>query len=109
VTAARTTAAPTRTCVGCARRDAQSAMIRLRSGVGGSVVAGGRVGSGRSAYVHAYADCIAGLMRSKGLGKSLRTTIAKEARQELMRALEAGLASGGLTKRQIGQGAGIEA
>lgn len=107
--ATRTTAAPTRTCVGCMKRDAQSAMVRLRAGAGGAVVQGGRVGSGRSAYVHAHADCIAGLVRSKGLGKSLRTTIAKDARQELTRELEAGLASGGLTKRRIEQGAGTRA
>jgi len=87
---------PTRTCVGCGTRDAQSVMIRLRRGAAGAVVADAGLRNGRSAYVHAQGECIRGLVRSKGLGKSLRTTVAKEARMELMQVLDAQWSSGTL-------------
>ena len=88
------TTAPTRTCVGCGRRDAQRAMLRLRRDGGAAVVADACCRTGRSAYVHARPECVRGLMRSKGLGRSLRTTVAREARLELVKALEGRLASG---------------
>ena len=90
------TAAPTRTCVGCGKRDAQPVLIRLRRAAGGGVVADQGLRSGRSAYVHARRECIHGLLRSKGLGKSLRTTVAKEARVELMQVLDGQFSSGAL-------------
>ncbi|MFN2425713.1 MAG: YlxR family protein [Candidatus Binatia bacterium] len=85
---------PTRTCVGCGSRDEQSRLLRLRRTSGGAVVADPSIRRGRSAYVHARPECIRGLVRSKGLGKSLRTTVAKDARVELMQVLDAQLSSG---------------
>jgi uncharacterized protein len=90
----RVSDSPTRTCVGCGRRDSQSAMLRLRRDGEGRIVAAGLIRSGRSAYVHAAGPCVQGLVRSKVLGKSLRQTIAKEARVALVASLEAQLAAG---------------
>jgi len=97
----RRTTGPTRTCVGCGTRDAQSAMIRLRRAPAGAVVADPGLRDGRSAYVHASGECVRGLVRSKGLGKSLRTTVAKEARVELMQVLDAQLSSGTLVVNTV--------
>jgi predicted RNA-binding protein YlxR (DUF448 family) len=87
-------ASPTRTCVGCGRRDRQSGMLRLKHDGQGRVVIARTVREGRSAYVHAAADCVRGLVRSKGLTKSLRQTIAKESRLALIASLETELAAG---------------
>ena len=103
------TTAPTRTCVGCGSRDEQPVMIRLRRGASGGVVADGSVRVGRSAYVHARSECIHGLVRSKGLGKSLRTTVPREARMELMQVLDGRLSSGALVAPHRQQGARTEA
>jgi uncharacterized protein len=94
VTKRQRTTGPTRTCVGCGSRDAQASMVRLRRGAAGSVVVDSTVQHGRGAYVHAQSDCIRGLVRSKVIGKSLRTTVAKEARMELMQVLDAQLSLG---------------
>jgi predicted RNA-binding protein YlxR (DUF448 family) len=83
-------------------------MIRLRRGIGGVVVDRGH-GVGRSAYVHARPECIRGLVRSKGLGKSLRTTVAKDSRVELMQVLDAQLSSGTLVAPRTDAGARIGA
>ena len=106
MSATRTRTEPTRTCVGCGARDAQSAMVRLRRGPDGIVVATPSGGCGRSAYVHPGAACIAGLARSKGMGRSLRITVAKETRLDLMRILDERLAAGGWTTEQAGHNAG---
>ena len=105
--AARNTTPPTRTCVGCATRDAQAAMLRLRRAASGSVVADPLPRSGRSAYVHARPACVGALVRSKGLGKSLRATITKEARLELARALEARLAAEAPAERKACDGVAL--
>jgi len=97
---------PTRTCVGCGARDAQAAMVRLRRGPDGIAIAAPRGGTGRSAYVHAGAACIGGLARSKGFGRSLRVTVTKETRLDLMRILDERLAAGGWTIDQAGHNAG---
>lgn len=85
---------PVRTCVGCGARDAQASMLRLRLGEDGRVVRVGGVPAGRSAYVHERTGCIMGLVRSKGLGRSLRTTIAKDERVELSERLKAEIVAG---------------
>ena len=109
MSATRSRSQPTRTCVGCGTRDAQSAMVRFRRGCDGLVVAAPRGGSGRSAYVHPGSACIAGLARSKGMGRSLRITVAKETRLDLMRILDERLAAGGWTIGQAGHNAGSDA
>lgn len=83
---------PTRTCVGCGERDAQAGFVRLRR-QGERLRPVTDYGNGRSAYVHPRTACVNGLLRSRVLGKSLRVTVAKEARIELIQALEEQLAS----------------
>lgn len=84
---------PTRTCVGCGRRDRQSAMVRLRRDAAGTITNDASVRTGRSAYVHGRSECVRGLVRSKVLGKSLRSNVGKEARVELTNVLERILAA----------------
>lgn len=105
----RSTTGPTRTCVGCGARDAQGAMLRLRRDAGGIVVAPARGGTGRSAYVHAGASCVRGIARSKGVGRSLRMTVTKEARLELMRILDGELATAERVPGKAGHNAGAGA
>lgn len=93
---------PTRTCVGCGRRDRQSAMLRLRRDPAGSIGLAEAGKAGRSAYVHAAADCVNGIVRSKGLGRSLRTVVEKDERRELVRRLEAGF-NGAPVRRRDGE------
>jgi hypothetical protein len=64
-------------------------MIRLRLLGGASVVRAAAVPSGRSAYLHDREACLSGIVRSKGLGKSLRYAITKEMRLELLESLSA--------------------
>lgn len=84
-------------------------MIRLRCAATGGVVADTTLRHGRSAYVHAQPECIRGLVRSKGLGKSLRTPVAKETRMELMQVLDAQLSSRTLVAPRRQSGARTEA
>ena len=86
-------ATPVRTCVGCGQRDAQQAMIRLRMSAGTILVEDGAGGTGRSAYLHSQRPCIQGLVKSKGLTRSLRATIGRELRLALTEALERRLAA----------------
>jgi len=70
-----------RTCIGCGQRGLQSALLRLQLDTAGEVVVARTPVSGRSAYLHARRDCLSGLLRSKGLGRSLRTTVGRDSRQ----------------------------
>ncbi len=70
-----------RTCIGCGQRELQSSLLRLQVDVAGELVVIKTPERGRSAYLHVRQDCVSGLLRSKGLGRSLRTTVAREARQ----------------------------
>lgn len=79
---------PVRTCVGCGQRDAQQAMLRLRMSAGTILVEGEAGGTGRSAYLHSRKPCIQGLVKSKGLTRSLRATIGRDLRLALTEALE---------------------
>ena len=80
---------PTRTCVGCGSRDAQASMIRLRLRDGATIVRAADAPSGRSAYVHDREGCVSGLVRSKGLGKSLRQAVSKQMRLDIVESLAA--------------------
>jgi predicted RNA-binding protein YlxR (DUF448 family) len=84
---------PQRSCVGCGARDAQAAMRRLRIADDGGIDAGGARKTGRSAYVHERRECIDGLARSRGLGRSLRAQVDREARTALAKRLAAELAA----------------
>ncbi len=71
---------PTRTCVGCGKRDAQSALVRFRATIDGGLSERERVG--RSAYVHAQVACARAITRSKHLTRALRRNIAAEIRDD---------------------------
>jgi len=83
---------PVRTCVGCGQRDAQQAMLRLRMKAGDLLIEVDAGGTGRSAYLHSRRPCIQGLVKSKGLTRSLRATIGRDLRFALTEALERRLA-----------------
>jgi predicted RNA-binding protein YlxR (DUF448 family) len=62
---------PVRTCVGCRRQAAKSALVRLvwRQTV---VVDPVQREPGRGAYLHPGADCLALAVRRRSLGRALR-------------------------------------
>lgn len=70
-----------RTCIGCGQREVRSALVRLQVDAAGELVAIHTATRGRSAYLHARQGCVSGVLRSKGLGRSLRATVDREARQ----------------------------
>lgn len=71
-----------RTCIGCGQRGLQASLLRLQVDAAGELVMITRTPTaGRSAYLHASHGCLSGLIRSKGLGRSLRTTVGRDARQ----------------------------
>ncbi|MBI5503863.1 MAG: YlxR family protein [Deltaproteobacteria bacterium] len=78
-----------RTCIGCGKRELQASLLRLQVDAAGELVMITRTPTaGRSAYLHASQGCLSGLIRSKGLGRSLRTTVGRDARQRAAAALE---------------------
>jgi predicted RNA-binding protein YlxR (DUF448 family) len=95
-------------------------MIRLRIDAEGRLVAGSAraAGTGRSGYVHEGPRCIDGLVRSKGLVRSLRHAVGKDVRAEIARMLHEKLAARDAKpmhheqddrNRQVETGAAIEA
>src|SRR5262249_5780488 len=72
---------PTRTCVGCARREDADAMVRVVLGPAGEVavdVAGGA--SGRGAHVHARTECLEKACKG-GLSRSFKTNVKATAQE----------------------------
>jgi predicted RNA-binding protein YlxR (DUF448 family) len=66
---------PARTCVGCARSDDASAMVRLVIGPGGEVAVDlGSSAFGRGAHVHAAPECLAKACKG-GLARSFKTNV----------------------------------
>lgn len=65
---------PVRTCVGCGRRDSQTAMTRFVADRGGRLRAGARE-PGRGAYLHATPDCVAEAARRGRFSRALRRNI----------------------------------
>lgn len=68
---------PLRTCVGCRRVDAQSALVRVTAEGHGLRLDIGHRNSGRGAYVHARSSCLAGAERG-GFSRSFRISIERE-------------------------------
>ena len=66
-----------RSCVGCRKVDAQSALVRVAFDGDKLVIDRKRRLPGRGAYLHPRATCIAGAQRS-ALARSLRRAIANE-------------------------------
>lgn len=75
---------PTRSCVGCNRRDAQSALARLALAEGRPVWDRARTVGGRGAYVHATRACLDALVARKPFVRSLRTSLAVAERRRLV-------------------------
>jgi predicted RNA-binding protein YlxR (DUF448 family) len=80
--------------VGCGRRDAQRALVRLRH-AGQAGLAPATTGTGRSAYVHAEPRCIDGIMRGKLLARSLRANPARDEREAAVAAVKGWVAATG--------------
>ncbi|HUY28253.1 MAG TPA: YlxR family protein [Candidatus Binataceae bacterium] len=75
---------PVRTCLGCMRRDAQSAMLRVVLSNGHAVLDAEKKLPGRGGYLHASADCVRRFVGSKVRQfKSLRSGIDKEQRMRI--------------------------
>ncbi len=66
---------PVRTCIGCGKRDARAAMLRLTQ-VGGSAVQVDRAKSspGRGAWLHPSGDCFNKARKSRRITRALRLT-----------------------------------
>lgn len=94
---------PVRSCVGCGERDAQRAMLRLGRGPAGTLTVDEPRRTGRGAWLHPRAACVAGLERSKGLARSLRTTVAKDSRRAAIRELEGRLGLDGQGRQAAAQ------
>jgi uncharacterized protein len=74
---------PVRTCVGCRARDVRSALVRVVARDGALAIdRAGRL-SGRGAYLHARATCVATFARRGGFVRSLRCVVAKPEREML--------------------------
>jgi predicted RNA-binding protein YlxR (DUF448 family) len=80
---------PIRTCMGCGRRDAQAALLRIVCDDAGNlaVVTHPRH-SGRSGYLHSSADCCQRFTARKGPVRSLRRQIDRAARSRFVAGLE---------------------
>ena len=80
-----------RTCVGCGRRDAQEAMLRVVGGVGQGLAPDPlRRAPGRGAYLHSQAACWDAFVVRRGPVRSLRRSVPRAEREELVRALAGG-------------------
>ncbi|HEX2048400.1 MAG TPA: YlxR family protein [Acidimicrobiales bacterium] len=75
--------APSRTCVGCRAVAPPDRLVRVVATPGGGLAVG-RTLPGRGAWVCAGSDaCVAAAARGKAFDRALRTTIGKEAVDEL--------------------------
>ena len=75
---------PVRTCVGCATRAPQAALIRLVAGEGRLAVDLRRRASGRGAYLHRDAACWTAFVARRGPVRSLRCSPARDERERLV-------------------------
>lgn len=83
---------PVRTCIGCMRRDAQAAMLRIAIQDGNAVLDEARKIPGRGGYLHPDAECIERFVKSKVKQfKSLRGEINREQRTRIAQMLRARL------------------
>ena len=80
---------PIRTCVGCAERAPQTALLRLVAAGDGLVADPARRALGRGAYLHRTPACWAAFVRRRGPVRSLGLTPARETRERLVAMLAA--------------------
>ena len=85
---------PTRTCLGCMRRDAQSAMIRVAAVAGRVQPDDLSRKPGRGGYLHRSADCLMRFERSKIREfRSLRLKLGLAERREITELIRSRLAT----------------
>lgn len=65
---------PERMCVGCRGRAPQGDLVRLVASADGVVVDRSRTAPGRGAYLHPVPACLDRALRTRALGRALRTT-----------------------------------
>ena len=74
-----------RTCLGCGARAPQCMLLRLaRDGSGAIVADSRRCAPGRGGYLHRDGTCWERFAARKGLLRSLRVTLSRAERQELV-------------------------
>ena len=83
---------PIRTCVGCRRIDAQSALVRVTAEGHDLRVDTAHRNSGRGAYVHARSSCLAGAERG-GFSRSFRISIERESVASVRKHIEVNVKS----------------
>jgi len=77
---------PVRTCVACRMEAGKRAMVRIvRRADGGAAVDRSGHASGRGAYLHADPACIDIARKRKALDRSLRTAVALDIWDELVK------------------------
>lgn len=78
-------------------------MLRLQVDASGELTVAAGAVRGRSAYLHARRNCVCGLLRSKGLFRSLRAAVDRQARQrvtdDLLKFVAGGSSSEGDSQR----------
>jgi predicted RNA-binding protein YlxR (DUF448 family) len=81
---------PVRSCMGCGRRDPQSALIRATWRADALVRDDGRRAAGRGGYLHDDASCWQAFVGRRGPVRSLRAPVPRPARETFVRQLQAG-------------------
>jgi predicted RNA-binding protein YlxR (DUF448 family) len=90
-----------RTCIGCRRRDAAGALVRLRVDVDGAIAVA--TGTGRGASMHANAACVESALRAGALGRAFKRKVALPDGAVLLERLVKASLNDGLVKAEAGQ------
>ncbi len=86
---------PMRTCVGCRRRGAAAALVRLGLEGGRLVVRGRRgAGKGRGAWLHPQRACVEGALKTRAFGRAFKAEVGDAAIGDPARLIETVLAVG---------------
>lgn len=80
---------PQRTCLGCGQRDAQRKLIRLTARSDGQLEVELKSKAGRSGYLHGMAPCWQEFLRKKSHYRAFHMELSKNAKEALIRALQA--------------------
>jgi predicted RNA-binding protein YlxR (DUF448 family) len=78
---------PVRTCVGCAQRDGQPALVRFVAGAEGLVLDRPPRAPGRGAYLHPRPECWTLFARRRGPVRSLRRSPTPAERERFVASL----------------------
>lgn len=78
---------PTRTCVGCGKRDSQAQLLRFSLREDGALVAGSS--RGRGGYLHCRPACMHAFAKARsGFVRSLRAVVPREIRMRYLAHIE---------------------